>query len=296
MLITSIVTLIVGVIGFLALTFARKLDISPVRGALLVAAAIIALIIESVTIVPARSVGVQVTVGKPSGEPLHNGMHVTAPWSSVEKFDGATQVLVSDKDIKDDQGDGIGVRLGNATTAVVDIRLRWWVDPNGDVVGLYKRWKSFENLQEKLVQGELAHALQTAFARYDPLAAINGGKDGPSETTDDLAAKAQTALQRAVGTGIKIDALTITFVHYDDPTQSKLNAYSQSLADTRIAQQQEQTNTAKRRANEALGSSGSPTALYQNCLDMVERLSKDGKALPAAFGCGTPPQVVVPAR
>jgi len=36
--------------------------------------------------------------------------------------------------------------------------------------------------------------------------------------------------------------------------------------------------------------------LYQNCLDMVERMVKEGKALPAGFTCGTPPTAVVPVR
>lgn len=255
----------------------------------------IMLALSSATIVQTRTVGVETSFGKPIGT-LNNGFHMVRPWASVEKFDTSVQTL-NLTTAKDDAGDPVTVRLANQTTAQVDVSVQWNIDPAGDVIELYKRYRSFGNVENNLVKRQLQHALNGAFAQYDPLRSINGAQDASNPKVDELAAKARTELQAAVGSGIQIGTLTIPIVHFDGATEDRLRAYQQALADTRIAEQREKTAGAQKAANDALAQgNNSPGVLYQNCLDMVERLSKEGKGLPAAFSCGAGPTAVVPVR
>lgn len=304
-----IIALIVGVIGLLIALIGlvkpapdpddqryRRNDDNIPRGVLIgagiaaVLVALVAITIDSFTIVPTRSVGVQVAFGKPATEPLKNGLHWVAPWSSVEKFDASVQTLNLTA-AKDDAGDSVTVRLGNQTTAKVDVSVQWNIDPDGDVVELYKRYRSFDNVENNLVKRQLQHALNIAFADYDPLRAINGTNDAPTQSVDDLAAKTKADLQKAVGTGIQIGTLTIPIIHFDGATEDRLRQYQQALADTRIAQQQKQTSQARADSNGILAASASikdPGVQYQNCLDLVRDLAVKGqlKDLPATFNCG----------
>lgn len=271
-------------------------------GVACLAVAAIGLFFCSFTVIPTRSVGVTVAFGRPDNESLKNGFHFVKPWASVEKFDASVKTLKLDaangKSDDGDLGNCVTVRLANQTTACVDVSVQWNIDPDGDVVELYRKYKSFDNVQNNLVERQLVHALNVAFETYDPLRSINGGGEA-AQSLDDLAGKASTALATAVGSGIKVSNLTIPLVHFDNTTQDKLNAFAQALADTRIAEQRKQTALAQKAANDALASganSNNPGVLYQNCLDMVERLAKEGKGLPAAFNCGAPPATVVPVK
>jgi regulator of protease activity HflC (stomatin/prohibitin superfamily) len=254
------------------------------------------LFFDSFTIIPTRTVGVEVSFGKPIGA-IPNGWHWVAPWASVEKFDASVQTLNLTTS-KDDAGDPVTVRLGNQTTAQVDVSVQWNIRPDGDVVDLYKQYKSFDNVEHNLVMRQLQHALNNAFSAYDPLRAINGGTDAPSQNIDDLAAKAKSDLQAAVGSGIQIGTLTIPIIHYDPDTENRLRAYQQALADTRIAEQRRKTAEQTKAANDVLAgsaASSNPGVQYQNCLDLIRDLAAKGQLehLPPTFSCGSGSQTPV---
>jgi regulator of protease activity HflC (stomatin/prohibitin superfamily) len=297
-----IATLVVGVIGLIGVLgmvvvadVGDGLPAAIVGGVCWLVLIGIMLFMSSATIVQTRTVGVETSFGKPIGT-LSNGFHMVRPWANVEKFDTSVQTLNLTA-AKDDLGDPVTVRLANQTTAQVDVSVQWNIDPNGDVIDLYKRFRSFDNVENNLVKRQLQHALNGAFAQYDPLRSINGTQDTTGKSVDELAALARTELQKAVGSGIQIGTLTIPIVHFDGATEDRLRSYQQALADTRIAEQREKTAQAQKAANDALAQgNNSPGVLYQNCLDMVERLSKEGKGLPAAFNCGSSPTSVVPVK
>lgn len=309
-----IATLVVG-IPLLILAIAApfiRVDGDPIPWKIITPAcvAVVALLlfISSAFVVPTRSVGVSVAFGKPSAQPLPNGFHLVAPWKTVEKLSTATQTL----NLIGDNKDGnpcVTVRLGNQTTACVDVSVQWNIADEG-VVELYRQYKPrggqddvFHNIETNLVKRQITDALNVAFSDYDPLASINGATDGSQPKLHDLAAEAQGLLQAAlhsvVRDGVHIRSVIFTVVHFDPTTQDKLNAYAQALADTRIAKQREQTAQATRAANDALAASNAsanPAVLYQNCLDLTERLVKEGKTLPPAWSCGAPPTTVVPVK
>jgi regulator of protease activity HflC (stomatin/prohibitin superfamily) len=284
--------LAVAVIALLCV-IGGKGDTVSIAGVVAVAALVVGLItcgFSSATIIPTRSVGVVVEVGKPTGT-VSNGFHWVKPWAHVEKFDTSLQTLKLDGDGKGDSTPCVRVRLGNQTTACVDVSVQWHIDPNGDVVDLYRKFKSPENVETNLVRRQLREALNLAFDTYDPLASVNGTAD-KAVSREELATKARLTLASSVGTGIKVGDLLIPMVHFDSETENRLKAYQQAIADTRIAQQRTLTAEETRRANDILAKSTAGQnegVMYQNCLDFLRSLAAADKLkdLPPTFNCGS---------
>jgi len=269
-------------------------------GGVVIVLVVIFNLVASATVVQPRTVGVQVTLGRPGHDALKNGFHWIAPWSSVDTLDTSIQTLKLTQGEKGDDKDRsrqpcATVRLANQTTACVDATTQWHVDPDGDVVDLYSRYRSntigvFDNIEENLIQRQLQNALNQVFEQYNPLQVIVAGTDKPSVTLTDLAREALFKLQTAVGAGIQILNITIPLVHYDKVTQEKLDAYAQALADTRIAAQRKITSQLVADANHILATDpaiNNPGVMYQNCLNLVADLAAKGQLqnLPPTFNC-----------
>jgi regulator of protease activity HflC (stomatin/prohibitin superfamily) len=255
--------------------------------------AVVVLFATSAKIVPTRTVAVETSFGKPIGT-LHNGFHLIAPWATVEEFDATIQTLK----LSGDQGDhpGVLVRLANAATARADVTVQWQIDPEANIVGLYSDYRNFHNIEDNVVKRQLASALNSVFERYDPLLSLT--KTGTDQAPlSSLADQTKEKLAASMPAGVIIRSVTIPSVRFDDNIQQKINQYLAAVAETQIAQQRQKTAEAQKKANDLLSSANNTTGvLYQNCLDMVERMVKEGKELPAGFTCGTPPTTVVPVR
>jgi regulator of protease activity HflC (stomatin/prohibitin superfamily) len=255
--------------------------------------AVIILFGTSAKIVPTRTVAVETSFGKPNGT-LHNGFHLIAPWATVEEFDATIQTLK----MSGDQGDhpGVLVRLANAATARADVTVQWQIDPQANIVDLYSDYRNFANIEDNVVKRQLASALNSVFERYDPLLSLT--KTGTDQAPLSLLAdQTKEKLAASMPPGVIVRSVTIPSVRFDDNIQQKINQYLAAVAETQIAQQRQKTAEAQKKANDLLSSANNTTGvLYQNCLDMVERMVKEGKELPAGFSCGTPPTAVVPVR
>lgn len=240
--------------------------------------------LNSFTIVPPRNVAVETQFGRPV-DTLDNGFHLIAPWASVETFDAAVQTLRLSDD-KDDNGEPITVRLANASTATVDVTVQWQIDPHADIMPLYLDFRHFDSIDVNVVRRQLASALNDVFATYDPLAAMKSGEK--TETTGHLSSTALAELERSMPAGVKIRSLLIPKIHFDGAVQDKINQYLSAIAETQIAEQQKATALARQQANALLQQGGnlSPEVLYQNCLDMTERMLKEGKNFPIGWACG----------
>lgn len=302
-LILATIVLLAGIVAL----FIGKVDTQDFEfstrgvGIALLAVALSILALDSYTIVPTRNIAVQTSFGKPVGT-LDNGFHWIRPWSSTQDFDATIQTLKLSAD-KDDNGEPISVRLANGATATVDVTVQWQVDPNADITQLYLDYRNFDNIGTNVIRRQLSAALNDTFETYDPLAAMETDPEkinnGPvaGATLADLAKKANAKLASALPTGLTVRSLLIPKIVFDGAIQDKINQYLAAIAETQIAQQQLQTAFARKAANEKLAEgSNSPGVLYQNCLDTVERLVRDGKVLPAAFTCGLPPTTVVPVK
>jgi len=247
--------------------------------------------IDSTHVVAARGVAVQTRFGKVVGPPLGPGFHWVNPANDVEEFDASVKTLKFYQAEKDDDGSCLTVRLGNSTTACVDVAAQWNINHLGDVNALYLQYKTFDNIHDNLVIRQLQSALNEVFGTYDPLNAIGSGTDRPAVTTKTLQDYVKEYLQRDLGTAISVDSVTIPLIHFDGPTEDRLRSYQQALADTRIATQQVLTAQEQAKANDALNavaSTQNPGVQYQNCLSLMTQLAKINQlgSLPQTFNCG----------
>ena len=119
--------------------------------------------------------------------------------------------------------------------------------------------------------------MQKAFSTYDPLQVLQGGQ---LLDTTTLQAPVEVALKGDMPSGVLILDVRFAQIHYSATTQSKIDAFSQSVADTKIAVQNEQTATAQAAANKILAadaSSSNPGVQYQNCLNLIANLASKGQ-------------------
>ena len=278
-----ILAIVVAGVGLIAVAGAKAAGQSR-RTVTAVFAVLIGLLVfsASFTFIGARTVGVETNLGQPVYVKTRTGL--VAPWHKVEKFDASTQTLIMSGDSKNDDNDGpaVQVRLGNQTTAQVDItKAQWNVNPEGDVLDLYRRYRKFGNIEKNVVAPQVANSLTKVFGTFDPLASVNGTADAKVTTTTNLADQALRDVNAQLGSSIKLTSLLI-FVRYDGTTQAKLNGYAQALADTRIATQGKLTAQENAAANRALtetkdgkpdDSYKEPGVQYQACLNLVKDLA-----------------------
>lgn len=247
------------------------------------------------TTVGARTVGVETTFGKVDGV-IGSGLHTKAPWEQVHAFSSTIQTvrLTDAQNVTDVEGGPVVVRLGNQTTARVNVTVQWQIN-TGDhkaVENLYAKYRGFDHIGPNLFVPQLQHALLPPFENFNPLAQLQTDLTGQGLVevpTSQLEQKARAELEKNIGDSIRVTSFAINLVQYDQTTQDKLNNYAQAIGDTRIAEQQERTSAAQAKANTELAASQATSnagVLYQNCLSLTERLATAGKPLPPAWTCG----------
>ncbi|WP_067708608.1 SPFH domain-containing protein [Nocardia yamanashiensis] len=255
-----------------------------------VVAGLILLAMSSLSIVSTRNVGIVTSFGKPVGT-KENGLHAVWPWQQVPELDGTIQTNNQIGGFKDDRcSGGSAIRLANNSTACVDNTVRWRIH-HAAADALFRDYHTIANIKDSLVTRELNATLNEIFAAYNPLEPQNAG--GPNLT--DLSAQATDKLQVKIGAQIEVQNVIISIVHFDQQTQSKINAYQAQIADTRIAEQKQKTAAAEAEANRILAESlKDPNVLVSKCLDMLN----SGKQLPTGFQCwpGTGLATTIPAR
>ena len=276
--------------------------------------ALIVTLFASTTIVPPRTVGVKVALGKPVGS-VGNGFHFKAPWTSVEKMDASIQndVYNGDKTIT--------VRLGNNTEAEADASIRWQLKQD-NIEQLFLDYKTFDNIRDNLVTRNFRAAMNEAFASYDPLATVESANNSDADKAlPGIAEKVKDKLQDKLGddiiihdfrmvsgpthTNVIFDAvvpfgfrlsdqtveekITIPLVNFDESTQNRINELQAETARTRIANQKQETADAEAKANKILEDSVTPEVLSSKCLDIADRNNKD------VLGCiaGTTGQPII---
>jgi regulator of protease activity HflC (stomatin/prohibitin superfamily) len=249
-------------------------------GAAFLAISLIVIGLSSYTIVPARNLGVPVSLGQP-GDVVNNGFHAIAPWANVETFDATVQTLSVDQ----------AVRLGNGGTATVDASIQWQIDTTkNNFLSLYRQYRTFPNIQANVIQRDFAAALNDVFETFNPLAVV--GADGQiTVQMSDLATKVLAEMTSAVPVGLIVSNPKILPPKYSKAIEDQIGLMINATTDTRIAEQKRKTAQLIADANNLLAKGDlTPGVLYQNCLNLVRDM---GANLPPAFSCGAPGANVV---
>lgn len=268
--ITAMLFAVITVVAVLYTFLAPNRRVAGFAAAVLALVTVIVALGASITVVPTREVGVELSFGKPV-RTLDNGIHWKAPWHRVVDMDGTIQI---DDNLGDKRTE---IRLGNQSTAFVQNSLRWSIKIDAADT-LYADYRDFDKIQSALVEQELAAALNVAFADYDPLSTAD-----KQVSYDDVTKTVRSRLQERVGDRVVIHSLIIPKVDFDEATQRRIDAVQAEIGNTRIAQQRKLTAAAEADANRVLATSVSkdPNVLVSKCLDLAEK----GVKLPAGFSC-----------
>lgn len=228
-------------------------------GGAVIAVSVILLALGSFTIVGTRQVGIATSFGRPTGTTYPNGLHMKAPWVNVTEMDAAIQNDTYKGDSR------IAVRLGNNSTALADVSIRWQIKQDAADT-LFVDYKTFDNVRANLITRNLQAALNDSFATFDPLAAKNLDKSPLPE----LAQTTLNKLRDKVGTQVEIFDVVIPTIDYDEQTENRINDINAERARTTAAEQAVKTAEQTRKANEMLASAPapqSPLVIIANCLN-----------------------------
>jgi len=241
------------------------------------------------TQVGTKEVGVVLSFGKPSGT-LSNGLHLVAPWQTVDTLDEAIQ---TDNHVKDGgkTSDGttdlscVVTRIAHQAVTCADVSIRWRII-EGEAGNLYQNYRGFDAIRGSLVTRELQAATNAAFENYDVLAVDEQGLS-TSPPLSKVGADILAQMRKEIGNQIEVESVIVPVLHFDDATQGRINALQAQIAQTRIAVQAEQTAIAQSKANSALAASVAkdPNVLVSKCLDIVQEAINKGYQFNALFSC-----------
>jgi regulator of protease activity HflC (stomatin/prohibitin superfamily) len=236
------------------------------------------------TSVPAQNVGVVTSFGKPVRN-LDPGIHTKAPWRKVIDMDGTIQI---DDNLGDKRTE---IRLGSGANAYVQNALRWKIRSHA-APGLWADYhksgqEPIDRISSGLVEQELAAALNSAFASYNPLAGqkvsydtvaadvvkrLVGDRSDPNDPASATGGK--------IGDRIIVESFIIPKVDFDDATQHRIDSKQQAVVETEIATQRKLTATQDALADEERAKGlGNDRVLVARCLDYVKATGG------SPFGC-----------
>lgn len=267
------------------------------------------------TIVSTRNIGIVTTFGKPTGE-LSNGFHLIAPWSSVTEMDGSIQLQQFTGESYDKPGDAIQCRLGNNSTAFINVNVNWRIETSS-AMQLFLDYRDFGTIRNNLVDKQLQVATCHVFSQFNPQATVTPSGTAPATpaantgTTPSpvlpqqaaqgadlpkLADDIKTELQGAVGDRIAILQVFVPGIFYDGGTQDRINDFNKKFQETRNAEQdvktaEQQKLAAQQRANRPVPDL---TIAISDCVNAAAATNRD------AAGCwgqiGGTPLIQLPSR
>lgn len=241
------------------------------------------IISASVNIVGTRQVGIVTSFGKPTGETLSNGLHIKAPWVTVNEMDAAIQNDVFNGDRR------IQVRLGNDSVALADANIRWQIVQD-QADELFQQYKTFDNVRSNLIERNLRTALNEAFTSYDPLVDDTDGKNNLTAVTQN----ALKLLQEKAGNQVQILDLSVPVIDFDDKTEERINSINQARAETTQAIQQKQTASERAEAARILANQPVPD-LKISIAACVNKMAETGQNLNCfPIGTNVVPTLAVP--
>jgi regulator of protease activity HflC (stomatin/prohibitin superfamily) len=254
----------------------------------------------SFSTVDARSVGIQTSFGK-YRDTLPAGIHLTAPWSSVEDWTTRNQTIRFEGDGKAEERDNffteprITVRLGNQSEAYVDVTVTWGITEKS-VESLWRQYKTFGDARRDFVTPQALGAANTAFDGYDPFSGLDEkNADNPYVPLSVWSQKITDALRPSyTSRNVELISVQVTKVTYDQKTEEKLRQYSDAVANTRIKAQDVKTAEQEAAASKARAQTAAP-----GCEALIRDLAAADKLkdLPAGWQCpGNPGPSVVSSK
>jgi regulator of protease activity HflC (stomatin/prohibitin superfamily) len=233
----------------------------------------------SATTIGARSVGIQTQFGQYKAT-LDSGFHWTSPFSSVEEF--STQI--QDLDLE------VPVSFEGGSSGSAKLTVLWAIDAK-DAEQLWKDWKTFDRVRDRLVAPAARTVTAASFSAYAP----NDARDGKNRVA--LQDSILDALKKSIGSGANIRSIQLTDVQLSPQAQAAVDRIVEATANTARALEEQKRATTEAETARIRQSSQTPEALQRYCLEVVNswNVGKNGP-LPATFDCslgGTSAPVIV---
>jgi regulator of protease activity HflC (stomatin/prohibitin superfamily) len=249
------------------------------------------LFLSCIAIVGTKEVGIVTAFNRPVGA-FDNGFHVKAPWEDVTEMDAAIQTDTHAQQ----ESSCVQARIAHQIVACADVTVRWRIQESA-ADELFRDYRDFSNVRASLVTRQLATDINTAFQDYDPLA-VDGNGNSTAPSLSDLAAAVLRDMQGQISAQVNVLSVFIPVLHFDQATQSRINALQAQIAQTRIQAQAVATAEQQAAANQKLAASVStnPNVLVSKCLDILNEMVNKNQGIPAGFSCwpGGGTGVVIP--
>lgn len=220
----------------------------------------------TVSQVPARNVGIVASYGKATGRTTGPGLHLTAPWETIEDWDGTRQAFEHNN-----EKSCVQVRISNLSNACVEVLVEWQTQAGRapEQWGSYR--KEFDRFVDKRVNPAITTALNQAFADHDPLANIDS-KDGKLNVPlAPFAVQTATNIATAIGSDVKVLNVAVTRINYDKTTQDNIEKYQQAILKSRVLEK-EAANAALQKA---ITETNAKVDKQTRCMELAEKLNKE---------------------
>lgn len=254
-----------------------------VLGGIVVLVAGIAVLLFAMSIfvvVGTNKVGIMTEAGKPTNA-YSNGAHFKKPWAIKTEFDGTRQFLRFDA--KGNDADTlekkvfpcIKVKLDGQSTACLSGTVAWQMKADTkaekeNAVQLFKTYRTFERLTNNFVYSTSRVAFGTVFANHNPLV------DEKNQSLSQLNELSLAALKKEFSIDLNVMSVDLAVPDYDDTTDKSIADVQAQKAKTRLANEEEETNIAKAKANAALEKSvQDPRVNQANCIQAAKEMGKE---------------------
>lgn len=238
--------------------------------------------LSSFTKVDTNTIGIMTSFGRPV-DALPNGMHLKAPWQDKTQFEATRQFIRFEGEGTKDEEDldkktykCVRVRLSNNATACINGVLEWQMrasteEEKAQAVDLFKNYKEFSRVSDKMVWQSVGGALNAAFGDHNPLVKEN------NRALTYYQDRAKEELTKLVAGRVNVIGFTLQTPDYDDVTDKNLAALQAELAKTETAKQQKLTADEEAKRNAAIANSikNDPGVLVSKCLDIAKEQSRE---------------------
>lgn len=280
-----------GLVFLLRGIFHTPLPGEPKRGATIATGVLAGLIATGVffgsglTKVGANSVGIVTSFGAPHGI-IDPGLHLLAPWDSVDAY--STRVQVTSRLADPSKGDVAGAdcvqtNLNGGASACVDVTVRYVVDKK-DAITLWSRYGDFTTVRDVFLRTAVNNAVKIVYGQYTPQQVVNGAP--LPQIANALSGELSHQLSNS---GLTLMAVSPGQVWLSAASQRRFDDVLNAQTDVQVAQQQLAKNQALAAANNVLSGSLSLNILSGQCIQ-VEQIVKAPvfNCLPGNGGPGIP--------
>lgn len=240
---------------------------------------------SSLTTIKANSVGIVTSFGAPQGT-IDPGLHLLAPWDSVDSYSTLVQVTsrLADPSKGDVAGaDCVQANLNGGASACIDVTIRYVVD-KANAVALWQRYGNFATVRDVFLRTAVNTAVKIVYGQYTPQQVVNG-----APLPQIAAALSKELSSQISSSGLTLETVSPGQVWLSAASQQRFDDVLNAQTDVQVAQQQLAKNQALAAANNVLSSSLSLNILSGQCIQ-VEQIVKAPvfNCLPGNGGSGTP--------